>query len=617
MKIGKLFREARVNDINVSEDGKTVSFSFSSEEPVERWFGEEVLSHEPGAMNLQRVQAGAAPYLWNHNPDEPIGMVKADASVAGKIGRGSATYFTTPFAQEKLQQWKEGLRNTSFMYQIDEIKETRAATKDQPAQFTATKYTVYEISQVSIPADFKVGGGRAAEESAIEVKIINPARGESRKMKTEEQIAAEAAAEKVKRDAEIVQVRADAQKAERERSVAIDALGAKFEKPELARQLKESGKSIEESRTAFLEALGARQVPVTGTEGEIGLGEKEKRQFSFMRAINALANPHDARLQEAAKFERECSAAAEKIAGKGSRGIMIPTDILRHSKRDMTAGSSSAGGYTIATDLLAGSFIDLLRNRMVTQRLGAQSLNGLQGNLSIPKLTGGATSYWVAENVAPTEGAQTLGQVAMSPKTIGAYTDMSRRLLIQSSIDFEGMVKGDLAKSIALAIDAKALYGDGSSNTITGVRSATSLNTVDFANADPTYAEIVDMETQVAADNADIGTLAYAVNAYGRGKLKVTYTNATYGEIPVFKDNQINGYRAEVSNQVSKLSSVDYDYWFGNWSDLILGFWSGLDLLVDPYTGSKEGTVRVVAFQDVDCAVRHGESFCYGNKTIS
>lgn len=614
MKIGRQFRVARASDLVIDEAKNTVEFSFSSEEPVERWFGEEVLSHEPGAMNLQRVDAGAAPFLWNHNPDEPLGMV-GSAQVVGKVGRAVATYFTTPFAQEKKQQYKEGLRNISFTYQIDEIKETRAASKDKPAQYTATKYTVYEMSQVSIPADFKVGGGRVVDESAIEVIVINPFKG-AQKMKTEEQIAAEAAAEQKKRDLEISQVRSDAQKAERERVAAITALGARFEKPELSRQLIESGKEIAESRVAFLEALGARKVPVTGTEGEIGLTEKQKGEFSFIRALNALANPHDARLQELAKFERECSAAAEKIAGRGSRGIMVPTDILR-AKRDMTAGSSSAGGYTIATDLLAGSFIDLLRNRMVTQRLGAQAMHGLQGNLSIPKLTGGATSYWVAENVAPTEGAQTLGQVAMSPKTVGAYTDISRRLLIQSSIDFEGMVKGDLAKSIGLAIDAKALYGDGSSNTITGVRSASNLNTTDFVAATPTYPEIVDMETQVALDNADIGTLAYAVNAAGRGALKGVFTNATYGEIPVWKDNQINGYRAEVSNQVSKLSTADYDYWFGNWSDLILGFWSGLDLLVDPYTGSKEGTVRVVAFQDVDCAVRHGESFCYGNKTIS
>ncbi|HLE57546.1 MAG TPA: phage major capsid protein, partial [Rhodothermia bacterium] len=81
--------------------------------------------------------------------------------------------------------------------------------------------------------------------------------------------------------------------------------------------------------------------------------------------------------------------------------------------------------------------------------------------------------------------------------------------------------------------------------------------------------------------------------------------------------NTVNGYACEVSNQVSLLSTVDQDYWFGNWADLILGFWSGLDIMVDPYTGSKEGTVRVVCLQDVDCAVRHGESFCYGNKTIA
>ena len=118
---------------------------------------------------------------------------------------------------------------------------------------------------------------------------------------------------------------------------------------------------------------------------------------------------------------------------------------------------STAGGNLVATDLMADAFIDLLRNRSVVQRAGAQTMNGLVGNVAIPKQTGAATAYWVAESGAPTESQQTVGQVTMTPKTVGAYTDFSRRLILQSSLDVENMVRNDLAQVIALAIDKAAL----------------------------------------------------------------------------------------------------------------------------------------------------------------
>ncbi len=610
MKLKKMFRAIGAVDAKVDPETRTVSFSFSSEYPVERFFGKEILSHAPGAADLSRLNSGGA-LLWNHNTDQMVGVIDS-ANVQDGKGMCTARFSRSAQGQQLMQDVMDGIcRNVSFAYQIKEMQPMNPGVSNQEPEFMATSWMPYEVSFVSIPADPTVGVGRADDGEEHEVTILGEAKRDleqpmgAPKMDPKELAVLEA------------KIGAESREAERARIASISVLGEKFKDKELARQLVEKGTSLEEARAAFCEKMGMKQVPVSVTEGEIGLSEKEVKEFSFVRAINALANPHDAKLQEAAKFERACSLAAEKVSGKNSRGIMVPTEVLRHgAKRDMTAGSNSGGGYAVATELLGGSFIDLLRNRMVTQRLGATSLNGLQGNISIPKLTGGATSYWVAENSAPTEGAETLGQVAMSPKTVGAYVDISRRLMIQSSIDFESMVKGDLAKSIGLAIDAKALYGDGSSNTITGVRYASSLNTVDFAGSDPTWLELVDMEAQVAADNADVGTLAYAFNALARGKLKGIFTNATYGEIPVFSGGQVNGYRAEVSNQVSKLSTADYDYFFGNWADLMIGFWSGLDLLVDPYTGSSAGTVRVVAFQDVDCAVRHGESFCYGNKTI-
>jgi HK97 family phage major capsid protein len=324
-----------------------------------------------------------------------------------------------------------------------------------------------------------------------------------------------------------------------------------------------------------------------------------------------MANPQDRKLQEAAKFEYEVSEAAAKKAGKSSRGIYIPNEVLRHSRRDLVVGTASAGGNLVATDLLGGSFIELLRNKLVLADAGMTVLSGLQGNVAIPKQTGGATAYMVAENAAPTESAPTFGQVTMSPKTLAAYVDFSRKLIVQSNMDIEAMVRGDLIKVAGLKIDYLGLYGSGSSNEPTGVKATAGINSVNFAAAAPTYAEIVQMESLISADNADVASMAYLVNAAGRGVLKGVDKASGAAQFVWEPGNTVNGYKALVSNQVATPS--DPDYWLGNWSDLVLGLWGGLDLMADPYTGSKEGTVRVTIFQELDFGVRHAESFCYGN----
>lgn len=346
---------------------------------------------------------------------------------------------------------------------------------------------------------------------------------------------------------------------------------------------------------------------------KIGMGEGDLNQYSIVRAIRAAAN----RDWRGAELEREASEATAKRLGREPQGFFVPQDWLEH--RDLVKGTSSAGGYLVGTDLLAQSFIELLRNRMVVQRAGATVLGGLVGDVAIPKQTGGATAYWVAESGSPTESTQSVGQVAMSPKTVGAFTDISRKLLRQSSIDVEAFVRRDLATVLALAIDYAALHGSGSSNQPTGIAATSGIGSVAGGTngAAPTWANIVQLETEVSTDNADIGALAYVTNAKVRGKLKATPRTATYGDIMVWEGNStpLNGYPAFVSNQVRSdldkgtSTGVCSAIFFGNWNDLLIGMWGALDILVDPYSNSTSGTVRVVAFQDVDIAVRHPESF--------
>jgi HK97 family phage major capsid protein len=256
--------------------------------------------------------------------------------------------------------------------------------------------------------------------------------------------------------------------------------------------------------------------------------------------------------------------------------------------------------------------------------LGATVMTDLHGPVAIPRQTAGATTYWLAEAGAPTESDQAFDQVTMTPHTVGAFTDYTRRLLLQSSIDVEAFVRHDLAIRITTGVDLAAINGSGSSNQPRGILNTSGIGSVAGGTngAVPSLANIVALESAVATANADIGSLAYLTNAKVRGKLKTVDVSTAgagkflWGEA---RDEQgigeLNGYRAGVSNQVpSNLtkgtsSSVCSAIIFGNWADLMIGMWSGLDVLVDPYSNSTSGTIRVVAFQDVDIAVRQAASF--------
>jgi HK97 family phage major capsid protein len=381
-------------------------------------------------------------------------------------------------------------------------------------------------------------------------------------------------------------VRAEAAEAERARISDINALCDKHGMADLGRQLIESGRSIDEARAAVLDKLDNYQEPVNMSAADIGMNEKESRSFSFLRAINYLANPTDRAAREAAAFEIEASEAAAAKLGRQSRGITIPQEVLR---RDLNVGAATAGGNLVATELDAGSFIDLLRNASALDQAGATVLTGLTGNVAIPRQSGAATAYWVAESGSPTESQQTVDQVSLTPRTCAAYTDFSRRLMIQSSIDVENMVRNDLARVIALKIDAAGLYGTGSSSEPLGLKNTTGIGTEDFAADAPTFAEVVALESDVATANALLGSPVYLMNAAMRGNLKTTKKDAGSG-IFIMENGEVNGYRGVLSNQVAS-----GDLWFGNFADLIIGYFSGLDIMVDPYTNSTSGTVRVVA----------------------
>ena len=410
-------------------------------------------------------------------------------------------------------------------------------------------------------------------------------------------------------DVNVEAVAADAARSAQKEAAQIFELGARHNMSDKASEAVKEGRSLAEFRGIVLDEIGNKPL----VSEDIGLTQKEVRNFSLVRAIRALANPSDRKVQEEAAFEFEASRAAAEMYGTTAQGIMIPADVLRQwAKRDLNTGDDSS---LVPEDFRAGDFIDVLRNQSSVMQAGARMLQGLSGNVAIPKKSAALSAGWIAtEGGNASEDEPTFTQVTMSPKTVGAFTDITRQMMMQSSPDIEALVRDDLTQAMALAIDLGALAGDpsGDSGQPTGIRTTNGINTQDFSSTNPTFAEIVGMETKVAEDNALLGNLAYIMNASMYGALKTTEKATNTAQFVVEPGGTVNGYRAIVSNQVAA-----GDAYFGNFADCLVGMYGGLDLLVDPFTASASGTVRIRALQSVDVAVRHATSFCLGDADIA
>ena len=468
------------------------------------------------------------------------------------------------------------------------MERTSESIDGKPAYIVG--HSPMEVSIVSVPADQSnaVGVGRSKDQQN----------------KTQESEMTEEVKQETKPEVDVEEVRSQAiatAKQEFQRnSKEIYDIATKHNRRDLADKAIQEGVSVDEFRGVMLDNI-ADNTPLETPE--IGMTKKEVRKFSLMRAINALANPTDRRAQQDAEFEFACSEEAAKIYGRTAQGIMLPPEVMNQwGQRDLNASDDSD---LIAEDYRGGDFIDVLRNKSAVMD-SATMLRGLTGDVKIPKKTAASTAAFISsEGGDAGESEMTIGNVSLTPKTLGAFTEVTRQLLTQSSLDVENLIRDDLAASMAIAIDNAALEGSGSSGNPKGITNTTGINTVSLSSAAaPTFAEMVSVETAVAVDNALVGDLMYIMHPTNYGTLKTT-EKATNTAQFVAVGNQVNGYNTNVSAQLTV-----NNYVFGNMRDLLIGMFGGLDIVVDPFSNSKSGTVRVVALQSVDTAVRHAVSFC-------
>jgi len=584
---GETLKRSLTTEFRSDSEDRMLEFPFASEAPVERYYGMEVLNMDAKSMDLTRLNDGA-PLLYQHDADKIVGVVQK-AYIKNKRAYARVKLANNELGREMQELIKDGIiRNVSFGYKINSME---ADESTSPVTYRATSFQPFEISLVTVPADNSVGIGRSFSHNE-NVDTASAVHSQPNGVTTVDQ------------NLNVEAIRAEAAQAKAKEMADMIALGQRTKNIEMAQEFIANSRSLDELRSALLEKMGVEEKPLNPKDAEIGMSDKEKRDFSFIRAINALAHPNSQEAQRAAAFEMEVSRAAQQKSGKEARGILIPADVLGYGRRDLTVGSASGGGDLVATELMSESFIDLLRKALVLQTAGATVMTGLQGMVALPRQSGGATVYHVAESGSITEGQLTVDQVTMQPRTLGALTDYSRRLLLQSSIDIENLVRRDLAQQIAIEVENQAINGIGAASYPLGFLNVTGINT---ESGYTTFADYVNAEAALSTDNALLGSLGYLMNSALRGTLKTTEKSATGTNANFIyeADNTINGYPAYVSNSMPNNTAV-----FANFSDILIGFWSGLDIMVDPYTGSASGTVRVVAMQDYDVAIRHPESIC-------
>ena len=626
-KDGRIFREAEIEvETRDAGDGKTetlVRATVSSETPYPRtmwdeeikaWVrGHEVLGHSKGEIDDSRMKDGLV--IQDTHWGDQIGIIRKPELKDGKLG-GVIEFGCGARAQEIAKDAAKGIRrNMSVGYIVKEYKKDGKAEDGLPI-FRVTKWTPYEASFVNVPADTNIGVGRAdtVENPEVRAAETNP----SAVTRKENEMGAKT----------IAALMAKAERAHMKAADVSAMIEAGKTETEIANEIAERACAYADElakKPATPEAPKTKTAIDDGNAPAIGKGE---RKYNLVNVVRAMVAAHEGKIGPDVGFEREVSDEIAKRTGKTGKGFYIPSSALLGSRAFDKANAAAA---LVATDTLFGEFIEALVADTVLGAAGVRTLAGLVGDVTIPK-SGSATAYWVTtEGGNATETTPNVGQVGATPHTVGAYTDITRKLLMQSGIGAQTLIADLLREAIGRAIEAAVFSGSGASGQPLGLDNWSetiggdtfAIPTVSMTAGSPTHDNLVDFWQKVYTANAARGSLKYIGSPAVKALLCKTrdYTpfnntgakassgvvGAVGNEYLCTKDGKVEGYDFLMSNLCNSKK-----LYFGDWSQIMLAFWSGIDLTVDTSSLSKSGGVRVVALQDCDVIVRHREAFAIG-----
>jgi HK97 family phage major capsid protein len=606
-----------------------VQATLTSEYPVQRFFGMEILGHAKGEVDLTRIVGGPVLYADAAAGDHRgrrVGVVeKARVDTENKCLRITMKMSRNEDVQKVIRDIEDGiLGQMSGGYMPEKMqRESTDATKGDTMR--VVRWCPLEATIVNgVPADPTVGVGRADDgddEYAVEVEGDEPAK-EERKMK--KRVLDEASGVVIEVD------ESDPRPAHVERATAITvqqpnketmlrdviAVATQYGCAERIGDFVSKDMDANAVRKLLLDESRSDVLPTPGAEV---MDKKDRSKYRLSRAILCAADQKFDGIE--GEVHKELYSRITGYDYKG--GILIPMDQgdPRLSGRAALDSKTAGGGAEYVYDQ-PGSLIEILRNRSVFIGLGAQVLTGLSGPVPFPKQTGATTAYWVGENPSTDvpESEPTFGQAVLTPRSLMATTAYSRQLLAQQSLDTDALVKSDLGAVHTLALDRAGWHGKGAAGEPTGIYMAADVLSID-PDAVITYPLLVSMLGKIAEANADGVELKFATTP-GMAQmlmtaLKMTNVGTSFVWEGNFREGVIGGYRAVATANISKTMATNeptggtyHGLVAGNFNDALVGMWQAMELITDIYSQKKKALIEVTSFQMTDILVRRGVSFC-------
>lgn len=577
----------------VDEKNLEVTLPVASPEPCEREDEngvpyQEVLRVTPEAVDLTRLNGGAA-VLRNHDTDHTYGVVKRAFIEDGRLYTRLRFRKNEPEAVAAFRDAVDGtLPNVSLGYQPLEI-EFRQENGVRIGE--VTRWMPFEVSvAVGVPADATVGFYRSMTktgESKMEVESKEPTSDELRakiRELEEENAQLKKRSEEPPPEEGKKEDPPPPEKKEETRSACneseLRAMAATFNRLDLLPGALQRNLTPEAFKSELQNNLYRGSIKVM-----------EKREYSIVRAIRSLVDE-----SVDAAVERAESARLYREAGlKPSRGsIMISTRAFD--------GTANVGKALIGTDHRADMFIDKLRTVMAVQ---PTFMDGLVGNVDIPLLSGSSTVNWVVGlNSDAAETKPATDSITLSPKKLTGYVDVGLDLLTQGTPDATNIVLNDLFEVMARKLENTILKGATVSTlTIPGLAGTTGVKTVVIADVTKaTWQDMLKFEAAVSS-YANMGNVQFILSGPDRAMFKGISKDTGSGRF-ICESNEIDGYKAAISGELAS-----GDIFFGDFSRILVGRWGGLEVMIDPYSLSKSGGVRLVVRMICDIAVRQPEAF--------
>ena len=357
--------------------------------------------------------------------------------------------------------------------------------------------------------------------------------------------------------------------------------------------------------------------PIGGT-GDRRLDDDIARRYSWTRAIAGAAG-----LKADDAYEREVSSELARRSGREPGGFFAPLLALNPpmERRVLTTTTPAGlpGGNVVGTYLDPSLFVPPLYAALRVRQAGARVISGLVANTDIPRQSQTVTGYWVPENTALTFSDPGFDRISLRPKHYGAITEFSRNMLLQSTPDIESILRNDMSNILARGLDAAAISGTGTNNDPVGVLNQTGIGSVAMGTNGGaiTWPAVLALIEQVELANVTDDARAFISNPRVRASaMQVPRVANTALGFVMDEPDRMAGTPFLVTNLVpangtkgsgSNLSTLIY----GNWSDLLIGLWSEIDILVNPYAeiAYVKGNVQVRAMMTCDIQVRHPQSF--------